>query len=183
MIDGAYNSNRYTLTGMNSTEMADTIVAVTTNKEVVIRNMNINYTNTYGVVYVPLDSNYIGLLTTYENINFNGTRLAYNPYGRVKIVDSYIVIEETNGVASQEICMGNYVIIGGKSTMTSSSVNSSLFYFRNNLTPSIIFLFIIYSMISFCPVVSLLLSGSFAANGRLLKSKPCAKRKLYECMT
>lgn len=140
MIDGAYNSNRYTLTGMNSTEMADTIVAVTTNKEVVIRNMNINYTNTYGVVYVPLDSNYIGLLTTYENINFNGTRLAYNPYGRVKIVDSYIVIEETNGVASQEICMGNYVIIGGKSTMTSSSVNSSLFYFRNNLTPSIIFL-------------------------------------------
>lgn len=79
MIDGAYNSNRYTLTGMNSTEMADTIVAVTTNKEVVIRNMNINYTNTYGVVYVPLDSNYMGLLTTYVNINFNGTRLAYNP--------------------------------------------------------------------------------------------------------
>lgn len=140
VIDGTYNNNRYTLTGMNSTEMADTIVAVTTNKEVVIRNMNINYTNTYGVVYVPLDSNYIGLLTTYENINFNGTRLAYNPYGRVKIVDSYIVIEETNGVASQEICMGNYVIIGGKTTMTSSSVNSSLFYFRNNLTPSIIFL-------------------------------------------
>lgn len=100
VIDGTYNNNRYTLTGMNSTVMADTIVAVTTNKEFIIRNMNINYTNTYGVVYVPLDSNYIGLLTTYENINYNGTRLVYNHYGRVKIVDSYIVIEETNGVAS-----------------------------------------------------------------------------------
>lgn len=79
VIDGTYNNNRYTLTGMNSTEATDTIVAVSTNKEVVIRNMNINYTNTYGVVYVPLDSNYMGLLTTYVNINFNGTRLAYNP--------------------------------------------------------------------------------------------------------
>ena len=47
----------------------------------------------------------------------------------------------------------------------------------------VIFLFIIYSLISFCPVVSPLLLWSFVSNGRLLKSKPCAKRKLYECMT
>ena len=79
-------------------------------------------------------------MTTYNNINFNGTRLAYNPYGNVKIIDSHIIIEETNGIASLEICMGNYVIIGGKTTMTSSSLNSSLFYFRNNLNPSIVFL-------------------------------------------
>jgi len=38
-------------------------------------------------------------------------------------------------------------------------------------------------MISFCPVVSLLYIMSFVPNGRLLKSKPCAKKKLYECMT
>lgn len=140
VIDGTYNNNRYTLTGMNSTEATDTIVAVSTNKEIIVRNMDINYTNTYGVVYVPLDTNYIGLLTTYSNIKFNGTRLSYNPYGNVKIIDSYIVIEETNGVAALEICIGNYVIIGGKTTMTSSSTNSCLFYFRNNLTPSIVFL-------------------------------------------
>lgn len=140
VIDGTYNSNRYTLTGMNSTSDSDTIIASKTNKEVVVRNMNINYTNTYGVIYVPLDTNYIGILTTYNNINFNGTRLAYNPYGNVKIIDSHIIIEETNGIASLEICMGNYVIIGGKTTMTSSSLNSSLFYFRNNLNPSIVFL-------------------------------------------
>lgn len=140
VIDGTYNSNRYTLTGMNSTSDSDTIIVSKTNKEVVVRNMNINYTNTYGVIYVPLDTNYIGILTTYNNINFNGTRLAYNPYGNVKIIDSHIIIEETNGIASLEICMGNYVIIGGKTTMTSSSLNSSLFYFRNNLNPSIVFL-------------------------------------------
>lgn len=140
VIDGTYNSNRYTLTGMNSTSDSDTIIVSKNNKEVVVRNMNINYTNTYGVIYVPLDTNYIGILTTYNNINFNGTRLAYNPYGNVKIIDSHIIIEETNGIASLEICMGNYVIIGGKTTMTSSSLNSSLFYFRNNLNPSIVFL-------------------------------------------
>lgn len=140
VIDGTYNSNRCTLTGMNSTSDSDTIIVSKTNKEVVVRNMNINYTNTYGVIYVPLDTNYIGILTTYNNINFNGTRLAYNPYGNVKIIDSHIIIEETNGVSSLEICMGNYVIIGGKTTMTSSSLNSSLFYFRNNLNPSIVFL-------------------------------------------
>ena len=140
VIDGTYNSNRYTLTGMNSTSDSDTIIVSKTNKEVVVRNMNINYTNTYGVIYVPLDTNYIGILTTYNNINFNGTRLAYNPYGNVRIIDSHIIIEETNGIASLEICIGNYVIIGGKTTMTSSSLNSSLFYFRNNLNPSIVFL-------------------------------------------
>ena len=139
IIDGT-KDNKYTLTGMNSVEVADTIVATSSNKEIVVRNMNISYTNTYGVVYVPLDTNYAGILTTYDSINFKGTRLAYNPYGKVKIVDSYIVIEETNGIASLEVCMGNYVIIGGKTTVTSSSTNSSLFYFRNNLSPSIVFL-------------------------------------------
>ncbi len=139
IIDGT-KDNKYTLTGMNSVEVADTIVATSSNKEIVVRNMNISYTNTYGVVYVPLDTNYAGILTTYDSTNFKGTRLAYNPYGKVKIVDSYIVIEETNGVASLEVCMGNYVIIGGKTTVTSSSTNGSLFYFRNNLSPSIVFL-------------------------------------------
>ena len=47
--------------------------------------------------------------------------IAYNPYGKIKIVDSYIVIEETSGIACQEVCMGNYAIIGGKTTITSST--------------------------------------------------------------
>lgn len=115
-------------------------MASSLNEEIVVRNININCPNTYGVIYVPLDTNYAGILTTYDSINFNGTRLAYKPYGKVKIVDSYIVIEETSGIASQEVCMGNYVIIGGKTTITSSSTRGSLFYFRNNLSPSIVFL-------------------------------------------
>ena len=140
IIDGTYNNIRYTLTGITSTEATDVIMVSSTNKEIVVRNININYPNTYGVIYVPLDTNYAGILTTYDSINFNGTRLAYNPYGNVKIVDSYIVIEETSGIAAQEVCMGNYVIIGGKTTITSSSTSGSLFYFRNNLSPSIVFL-------------------------------------------
>lgn len=53
--------------------------------------------------------------------------IAYNPYGKIKIVDSYIVIEETSGIACQEVCMGNYVIIGGKTTITSSSMRVVLY--------------------------------------------------------
>lgn len=140
VIDGTYNNIRYTLTGITSTEATDTIMASSLNEEIVVRNININCPNTYGVIYVPLDTNYAGILTTYDSINFNGTRLAYNPYGKVKIVDSYIAIEETSGIACQEVCMGNYVIIGGKTTITSSSTSGSLFYFRNNLSPSIVFL-------------------------------------------
>ena len=140
VIDGTYNNIRYILTGITSTEATDTIMASSLNKEIVVRNININSPNIYGVIYVPLDTNYASVLTTYDSINFNGTRLAYNPYGKVKIVDSYIVIEETSGIASQEVCMGNYVIIGGKTTITSSSTSGSLFYFRNNLSPSIVFL-------------------------------------------
>ena len=75
VIDGTYNNTRYTLTGMNSTEATDTIVVSRTNKEIIVRNININYSNTCGVIYVPLDSNYFGILTTYDHINFHGTSL------------------------------------------------------------------------------------------------------------
>jgi len=38
---------RYTLTGVTSTEAADTIMASSLNKEIVVRNININFLNTY----------------------------------------------------------------------------------------------------------------------------------------
>ena len=134
-------NNKYTLTGMNSIDAPDTIVANMNNNQIQVKNMNIIYTNPYGVIYVPLDKNYSNLQTIYDNITFNGTQLSYNPYGVTKINDCLITIETKNEVASQEICEANYVIIGGKTTITSSSINSSLFYFRNDTTnPTIIFL-------------------------------------------
>lgn len=47
IIDGTYNNIRYTLTGVTSTEATDTIMASSLNKEIVVKNININSPNTY----------------------------------------------------------------------------------------------------------------------------------------
>ena len=57
-IDGTYEGFRYKLTGINSTDISDTIIVSENNKEVIIKNMDIESTNTYGVIYVPLYINY-----------------------------------------------------------------------------------------------------------------------------
>lgn len=140
-IDGTYEGFRYKLTGINSTDISDTIIVSENNKEVIIKNMDIESTNTYGVVYVPLDRNYSDVVVTYENIKFNGTELSYNPYGTTKIIDSTITIETTNNVDPQEVCDSDRVILGGNTTISSGSTSTQLFYFRNDtINPSVIFL-------------------------------------------
>ncbi len=140
VIDGTYNDNRYILNGMNSSLESDCIKVSIGNKKIEVRNMDINYTNPFGVIYVPLDSNYSGILTFYNNISFIGTELSYNPYGTTKIVDCNISIETVNEVSSEEVCESNSVIIGGNTNISSSSLNSTLFYFRHTSNPSVIFL-------------------------------------------
>lgn len=140
-IDGTYLNTRYKLTGMNSTEEKNTICVNNNNSEIIIKNIDIEYTNIYGVIYVPQDKNYQGIITTYEKITFNGTQLSFNPYGTTKIIDSNIIIKTINETQSQEVCESNNVIIGGKTTITSESTNNVLFYFRNDTTnPSVVFL-------------------------------------------
>lgn len=138
-IDGTID-NKYTLIGITSSAVDDTILVGAYNSEITLKNMNIISPNCYGIIYVPLDKNYANTLIIYDNISFNGTQLAYNPYGKVKIVDSKIIIEETMQMTSQEVCEANYVLIGGVTTIDSKSTSSSLFYFRNDSNPSIVFL-------------------------------------------
>lgn len=140
IIDGTYLNNRYTLTGIASSEANDTILANLNNSEIILKNMNIVSPNIYGIVYAPLNRGYADVLICYDNVTFNGTQLSYNPYGKVKIIDSRITIEETLGITAQEVCEVNYVIIGGTTTILSNSTSSSLFYFRNDSSPNIVFL-------------------------------------------
>ena len=140
-IDGTYNNIKYKLTGMNSSDNTDTIIASIGNKEIKVKNIDIEYTNSYGVIYIPLDTNYSDIVVSYENINFSGVQLSYSPYSTTKILDSVITIKKTNEIDSQEVCESDRVIIGGTTTITSSSESSPLFLFRNNtLSPSVIFL-------------------------------------------
>lgn len=131
----------HTLTGMNSKEEADTIVHTALTKEVQMKNMKIINPNIYGTIYVPIDDSYDEIVTSYDNVIFNGTQLSFNPYGTVKINNCNITIESTNGIESQEVCEAERIIIGGKTNIISSSPNLPLFSFRSDSTnPSVIFL-------------------------------------------
>lgn len=140
-IDGTYLSNRYLYTGMTSSEKTNVITASSTNEKIIVKNIDVINAHDYGIIYVPANKIYSGVVTEYNNIKFNGTELAYNPYGTSRIIDCNITMETTNGMAAQEVCESDHVEIGGNTTITSNSANNSLFAFVNNTSsPAIAFL-------------------------------------------
>lgn len=136
VIDGTYNDNKYTYTN-NLTESTDVINANKQNKKIVLKNMNIISSHTYGVVYIPSHPNYNDLVVEYNNINFSGVELSCNYYGTTKINDSMISGVDTNNVTVKKICDSNRIIIGGNTTITSNSTVNPVFFF-NDVIPSYI---------------------------------------------
>ena len=140
-INGTYQNTLHTLSGINSIDTVDTIVITATTKQVLIKNIKIVYTNPNGIIYIPEDTSNEEIVIIYDNVIFNGTKLSFNPYGVIKINDSNITIENTNGIESKEICEASRVIIGGKTNILSSSPNQPLFTFRaDDISPYIVFL-------------------------------------------
>lgn len=78
-INGTYQNIMYTLTGMNSSEATDTIISTALTKEVQMKNMKIINPNIYGTIYVPIDDSYDEIVTSYDNVIFNGTQSSFNP--------------------------------------------------------------------------------------------------------
>ena len=133
-IDGTYNNTKYTYT--NNLSLEETVIkASTTNKRIILKNMNIVSSHGYGVVYVPSHPNYSNVVVEYNNINFIGIELSQNYYGTTKIVDSAIEVKVTNNVSAQRVCDSNKIIIDGVSTLTSSSSTNPMF-FLNDVIPS-----------------------------------------------
>ena len=133
-IDGTYKNVKYTYTNFLSLE-ADVIKVSTTNKKVILKNMNIISSHGYGVVFVPSHPNYSHVVVEYNNINFSGIELSQNYYGTTKIIDSVIEVKDTNGVSAQRVCDSNRIIIDGTSTITSKSSTNTVF-FLNDVIPS-----------------------------------------------
>ena len=129
-IDGTYNNVKYTYTNNLSLE-ATVIKASTTNKRIILKNMNIVSSHGYGVVYVPSHPNYSNVVVEYNNINFSGIELSQNYYGTTKIIDSLIDAKDTNNVSTQRVCDSNRIIIGGNTTITSSSSTNTVFFFND----------------------------------------------------
>ena len=136
VIDGTYNNVKYTYIN-NLTESTDVINVSTSNRKIILKNMNIVSSHTYGVVYVPSHPNYSNLLVEYNNVNFNGVELSCNYYGTTKIIDSLISGSDTNNVTVKKICDSNRIIIGGNTTITSNSTVNPVFFF-NDVIPSYI---------------------------------------------
>lgn len=140
-INGTYLNTLHTLTGMNSSEEADTIVSSAFTKQIQVKNIKIINTNIYGIICVPIDDSYSEIVNIYDNIIFNGTQLSFNPYGTVKLNNCTITIEDTDGIKAQEVCEAERVIIGGKTNISSSASSYPLFSFKSDSTnPSVIFL-------------------------------------------
>lgn len=140
-IDGTYLGNRYTYTGINSTEKTDVIIVNPTNEKVILKNMDIISAHAYGVVYAPSNNQYKDINIEYNNIKFNGIQISYNPYGKTRFIDCNITIETTDGTLGQEVAESRYIEFGGNNTITSSSTGNSLFYYPNaNIITSITFL-------------------------------------------
>ena len=134
IIDGTYNNTKYTYT--NTLNSEETVIKVsTTNKKVILKNMNIVSSHGYGVIYVPSHPNYSNVIIEYNNINFSGIELSQNYYGMTKIVDSVLEVKDTNNVPAQRACNSNRIIIGGNTTITSSSSTNTVFFF-NDVIPS-----------------------------------------------
>ncbi len=134
IIDGTYNGIKYTYT--NNLSLEENVIKVSrTNKRIILKNMNIISSHSYGVIYVPSHPNYSNVVVEYNNINFSGIELSCNYYGTTKIVDSVIDTKDTNNVSAQKVCDSNRIIIGGKTTITSSSNTNQVFFF-NDVIPS-----------------------------------------------
>ena len=166
-IDGTYTNIKFKLTGMNSNESTDTIIASPNIKEIKIKNMDIEYTNNYGVVYAPAESLYKDVAVTYENINFLGTQLSFNPFGTTQIIGSIINIEDTNSITAGEVCESSRVIIGGNTTISSKATTCPLFIFRND-PPNISMIFLCKSNINIYTDTKELMNGTNKLNFTIL---------------
>ena len=135
-IDGTYNDKKYTYTNNLSLE-ENVIKASTTNKKIVLKNMNIVCSNGYGVIYVVSHPNYSNVLVEYNNVNFSGIELSQNYYGTTKIVDSIIEIKDVNNVPAQRACNSNRILIDGNTTISNTSTTNTIFFF-NDIIPSLV---------------------------------------------
>ena len=135
-IDGTYNGKKYTYTNNLSLE-ENAIKSSTTNKKIVLKNMNIVCSNGYGVIYVVSHPNYSNVLVEYNNVNFSGIELSQNYYGTTKIVDSIIEIKNVNNVPAQRACNSNRILIDGNTTISNTSTTNTIFFF-NDVIPSLV---------------------------------------------
>lgn len=130
-IDGTYNSVRYRYTDYPSSAYTSAIYLTgTSNLYITVRNMDITGNNYYGVICIYDASSLNGVVVDYNNINYVGPQLAFNPYSSLIITDSNITIQAATSTAN-EVAETRNVTLGGNVVINSSTTGNSIFWFRN----------------------------------------------------
>ncbi|NLL02220.1 MAG: hypothetical protein GX265_04295 [Mollicutes bacterium] len=131
-IDGTYQNVRYTYEDYTSAAYTQTILiqGAASGINVTVKNIDIIGHNYYGVVCVYDSANFINVVVTYENINYTGPQLAFNPYSSLRIIDSEINIV-TSTSSANEVAETRNVTLGGNVTINSTTTSTSIFWFRN----------------------------------------------------
>ncbi len=112
IIDGTYNTNKYTITN----NLSDTTINTLNESTIVFKNINITSSNNLGFIYNNNPSKIV-----FYNVRFNGVKLLYNQNGITKIIDSYIKIENINNISADKVCECNNILIGGNSDIDSDN--------------------------------------------------------------
>ena len=146
VIDGTYLDVKYNYI-VDNIDSSYVITASLGNKRIIVRNINLTCCNTYGIVCCPASNEYADVLIEYNNVIFNGVQMGYNQYGSLRIIDSIVTIEQTNGVEPQEAGEAAHIEVGGNTTITSTSSSCGLFYYLSNIVAPT-FKFLPYSRVN-----------------------------------
>ncbi len=130
VIDGTYNNVKHTYTNY-LTELINVITVSETNEKILVKNIDIVSSHSFGVISVPASLLYSQVYVEYNNVGFNGIELSYNDYGVTRIVDSNIQVKETNSIAAQRVCDCNKIEIGGKTSINSAASTSTVFLYKD----------------------------------------------------
>ena len=132
IIDGTYNGVMYEYTDQKKLGTNDTIYVTSSyTSNVTIKNIKVNGYNYYGIIYVPEASAYKNTVIEYNNVNYNGPQMSFNPVGTTRFIDCIINIQDSYA-SGNEVAECNKIEIGGHSTITHSSTGNSSFWFRND---------------------------------------------------
>lgn len=132
-IDGTYDNIRYTYTDYNSANYTQTILLINTpsSMNITVQNIDVVGRNYYGVICVYDTSSFSNVVVNYNNVNYTGPQLAFNPYSTLKITDCDINIQASSACPANEVAETRNVTLSGVVNIQSVSTGTSIFWFRN----------------------------------------------------
>ena len=90
IIDGTYNDIIYEYVDQKKLGTGDGIrVNSALNKKVTVKNMKVVGYNYYGIIYVPESNTFKDTVIEYNNINYVGPQISFNPSGLTRLRYNY----------------------------------------------------------------------------------------------